>query len=151
MGACWGASWVYIYIYIPTVHTHKRADRRSPGRDIYFERERDSVSVCVCACVSIVYIYIYICNRYMHAHAHTKATHRWSACSRRAPRAPISCCTHARVYVVVIIIMYIWLSHTSRWLLLLLLPSPPSGIDDAPSTCLRILLRACVLFYNMQI
>ncbi len=58
------------YIYIPTVHTHKRADRRSPGRDIYFERERDSVSVCVCACVSIVYIYIYICNRYMHAHAH---------------------------------------------------------------------------------
>ena len=61
---------VYIYIYTPTVHTtHKRADRRSPGRDIYIER--DSVSVCVRVCLYIVFIqYIY-----RHMHAHTKATH----------------------------------------------------------------------------
>lgn len=37
-------------------------------------------------------------------HAHTKATHRWSACSRRAPRAPISCCTRTCVYYIYICI-----------------------------------------------
>ena len=36
-----------------------------------------------------------------HTHTRTNATHRWSACSRRAPRAPISC-THARVYIYIL-------------------------------------------------
>jgi hypothetical protein len=79
----------------------------------------------------------------MHAHtltlSHTGGQH--AVVVHPVHRSPAR--THARVYIT-----YIYGSHISRWFPLLLLPSPPSGIDDAPSTCLRILLRACVLFYN---
>ena len=131
----------YYYYYTPqyTPHTNEQTDDPPVGI------EREIALVCVCACVCLLYLDIIdTCT-----HTHTNATHtggQHAVVVHPVHRSP------ARTRTCVYYIICIWGSHhTSRWFLLLLLPSPPSGIDDAPSTCLRILLRACVLFYNTQI
>src|SRR5690606_28972359 len=108
-------SWVYVLYHIPTVHTHKRADRRSPGR----YRERDGVSVCVCVCLLYPRYNIDACTHALKLH--TQVVSMQSSCTP---------CTDLLLHTHVCILYYMYMGLPSYITLVSVAAAPFSSLWD---------------------